>query len=733
MLSNIVQVDNIQVGTILTDVEQNTKNVVIAIVAGKCTLCKCDTTRLDISIVELDVILELQFEGKIVFEKVESVQIHIESLAGEVRASFENRKKFIEEVIQKFGPDYAFFVSRGNSDAFYNKIAVKYNINHVRCYYWLRVFFQSGLQFEALVDKRYFGNSKGKQFDYKIKTGRPSEFTGNKGIPLNGELREIFDEGIAVYKKARSKSISNVFTFILSKYFRRTYVIDGETQVAFLPEVELPTINQFYNHVRKNVSKEERDRIKTSIMEQRNNKRVSSGTATFDVLGPGYLLELDETEADCYLVASFDREKVISRAIVYIAVDVYSRMIVGVHVGFDNNSYIGFSNLMMSIIDDKKELCKRYNLEVNPGDSAECYSIDDIFPSEFCPANIRTDHGSEYISKAFEDFCNSFAINTSLPSVGMGSLKGTAESIFNELNAYVNNCCEKNGQVTKRHDSDHRKRAVLTIEEYTKMVLAFVLIHNQKCFPAFPLTKDMIDAGVPPIPVCIWKYGLANTVRPRPIMSKLKYLYALMKKGKARLTKSGICFKGLTYMDTSDKKLMIDMYRLERKRIPFEVRYDPRDMSHVYYSADDVIHCASFREADEASLSFKGMSEFEYDKYLQAKKEMIRKGKQNNIKLDIFLQEHNEAVIDDAKAVRKAEGISKVSSKNIAENRAIEKQNETKANKMANRDALRELIEKSDSSLITEDEAAKKLPQTQKKIEFNDQDESFWDDVAEEY
>ena len=52
---------------------------------------------------------------------------------------------------------------------------------------------------------------------------------------------------------------------------------------------------------------------------------------------------------------------------------------------------------------------------------------------------------------------------------------------------------------------------------------------------------------------------------------------------------------------------------------------------------------------------------------------------------------------------------------------------------MANRDALRELIEKSDSSLITEDEAAKKLPQTQKKIEFNDQDESFWDDVAEEY
>lgn len=553
MLSNIVQVDNIQVGTVLTDVEQNTKNVVIAIVAGKCTLCKCDTTRLDISIVELDVILELQFEGKIVFEKVESVKIHIENLAGEVRASFENRKKFIEEVIQKFGPDYSFFTNR-NDRSVLHELAMKYNIKGGRQYHWIRLFFQSGLQFEALVDKRYLGNSKGQQFDYKVKTGRPSEVIGNQGVPLNSELRGIFDEGIAVYKKGRSKSISNVFTFILSKYFRSTFVVDGKTQVALLPEVELPTIKQFYNHVRKNVSKEERDRIKTSIMEQRNNKRISSGTATFDVLGPGYLLELDETEADCYLVASFDREKVISRAIVYIAVDVYSRMIVGVHVGFDNNSYIGFSNLMMSIIDNKKELCNRYNLEVNPGDSVECYSIEDIFPSDFCPANIRTDHGSEYISKAFEDFCNSFAINTSLPSVGMGSLKGTVESIFNELNAYVNNCCEKNGQVTKRHDSDHRKRAVLTIEEYTKMVLAFVLIHNQKCFPAFPLTKDMIDAGVPPIPVCIWKYGLANTVRPRPIMSKLKYLYALMKKGKARLTKSGICFKGLTYMDTSDKK-----------------------------------------------------------------------------------------------------------------------------------------------------------------------------------
>lgn len=93
MSFNVAQFDNIHIGTGLVDVEQNTKHVVIAIVAGKCTLCKCDTTRLDISIVELDVILELQFEGKIVFEKVESVKIHIENLAGEVRASFENRKK----------------------------------------------------------------------------------------------------------------------------------------------------------------------------------------------------------------------------------------------------------------------------------------------------------------------------------------------------------------------------------------------------------------------------------------------------------------------------------------------------------------------------------------------------------------------------------------------------------------------------------------------------------------
>lgn len=184
MSFDVDQIDNIQIGTVLVDAEQKTKHVVIAIVAGKCTLCKCNSTRLDVSIIELDVILDLQFEGKIVLEKVEPVQIHIEKLPDKVRASFDNRKKFIEEVLNEFGPDYAFFVSRGNSDAFYNKIAVKYNINRVRCYYWLRVFFQSGLQFEALVDKRYLGNSKGKEFDYKTKTGRPSEFTGNKGIPL---------------------------------------------------------------------------------------------------------------------------------------------------------------------------------------------------------------------------------------------------------------------------------------------------------------------------------------------------------------------------------------------------------------------------------------------------------------------------------------------------------------------------------------------------------------------
>lgn len=141
-------------------------------------------------------------------------------------------------------------------------------------------------------------------------------------------------------------------------HFTKTELCNGVPTLVLLSEAERPTMRQFYYYANKQLTEQEKDVIKTSMQEQRNNKRLITSDSMFEVFGPGDMVEIDACEADVSLVSTFDPNKTIGRPIVYFMIDVFTRMILAVSVTFDNNSVLGITNLFLNLADDKLEYCK---------------------------------------------------------------------------------------------------------------------------------------------------------------------------------------------------------------------------------------------------------------------------------------------------------------------------------------------------------------------------------------
>lgn len=101
-----------------------------------------------------------------------------------------------------------------------------------------------------------------------------------------------------------------------------TELIDGVSSYILMPESERPTLGQFYYYAQKHLTKAEKDLIKTSAAEQRNNKRLLISDSLKDVYGPADMVEIDACEADVSLVSELDPDQAIGRPIVYFMIDV---------------------------------------------------------------------------------------------------------------------------------------------------------------------------------------------------------------------------------------------------------------------------------------------------------------------------------------------------------------------------------------------------------------------------
>lgn len=662
--------DNIllSVGDILTDTNKQSQYRIVAIVNDNVTLCEMHTTKFSLSIMDKNTIVLLLEDNQLIKEEDDPFVFNADDLPASYKEKFDLKKQMMIEIIKAYSPSFIDLNGK-KKDREAKAIMEKYGLN--RCSFWriCTAYFQSGLQDYSLVDSRYFGTNKGKSYEHTTKAGRHSEYI-DAGIIISDEVKKYFDEALKDYKSGRHKTIKSAFDKMNLLHFTKTVIVNGKPTIVLAPESERPTFRQFSYYFNKHLTNQEKDLIKTSALEQKNNKRLLLSDSLNGVQGPGDLVEIDACEADISLVSVLDPTKTVGRPIVYFMIDVYSRIILAASVAFDNNSILGLTNLFLNLADDKQEYCARYGIT---------YDNPQIWPSNIIPNRVRCDRGAEFRGKEFERICNELGIERILVLPGSGSMKGVVEQSFRQLHLNNNVHLEDHGLIQKRHDSDHHRSATLNIEEYTKMVISFILTHNQKCLETYPITKNMIENRIKPIPALLWKYGLNSCYTPRPIPSKEQYLFNLMTPINAKVTRKGITYKGLWYINPHDKKLAREMFDAGNKHVSFEARMDTRDVGYIYYLRNNKLAIATLNPMLNGNADYSGMTLKQYEDYLHGKNELLAEGRIHNEELSAFGYAINHSI------VKEADKQMLPDPKNIRESREIEKQAKSQSNKISKR------------------------------------------------
>ena len=644
----------IRVTDIIT-IEQ-TQYRVIGYRAGLFSLCEMNTKKLTIFLLPSKDLVKWATEGAARVEKSNSSNILLPDSEDE---NYLKKQALMRFIMQEYGPLYEKLYGKTTKTNL-KKTMEDLGIQRDAAWRAIRRFLQSGLDMAAIVDGRSLRSGKRNPYKYSKKTGHPTMNALGKGVPLTDEIRTYFDEAIKDFLIGRAKTKKDAYMTMIEKHFINEEKTPTGIRVSVLPDNLRPTLKQFLNYTRVRVPQEEIDKAKTSAREQRNNKRLLLSDNLQGVMGPGDLWEVDECEIDLSLVSVENPSVTVGRPIVYVMIDVYTRMIVAYSVAFDNNSVLGITNCFLNLLDDKQELCNRFGIQIGA----------DEWPSKILPLRLRSDYGAEYISHAMDTICCKLGVAKELVSPATGSLKGQVEQLFHQIHAAQNSLLEGKGLIEKRYDSNHHQEAILNIQEFEAVLLTYIVGHNRKYMEKYPLTKDMRQQNVEPRPIDLWKYGVSLNGSPRPITNEVMFRHSLLLPVKASVGRAGITFKGLFYINLQDEALLRDMYLASthgKKKLE-SACIDPRNIGHLYYIREGKLMTASLNYKKTGMKEYEGMTLSEYNALHNKKKDDDAIGRETNLQMDIAIRDRQAKIVSEAQKRHLSP-----STENLRANRAAEK------------------------------------------------------------
>ena len=644
----------IRVTDIIT-IEQ-TQYRVIGYRAGLFSLCEMNIQKLNILLYSANDLLSWVQDGSVRVEKAFRPE---ERMPAHESIEYQKRKKLLHFVVQNYGPMYENLCSKIPKPELY-ALAKDLNILPNTMWRTIRKFLQSGFDMIAVADGRSMRTGKRAAYSHIKKAGRPPENSLGKGIPLTDEVKAHFEEATRNFLSGRVTSKKAAYGDMIRRHYTYKEETSEGIRICILPENQRPTLVQFENYSRAKISQEQLDEAKTSAREQRNNKRLLLSDNLQGVMGPGDLWEVDECEIDLSLVSVENPSVTVGRPIVYVMIDVYTRMILAYSVAFDNNSVLGITNCFLNLLDDKQELCNRFGIQIGANE----------WPSKILPLRLRSDYGAEYISHAMDTICCKLGVAKELVSPATGSLKGQVEQLFHQIHAAQNSLLEGKGLIEKRYDSNHHQEATLNIQEFEAVLLTYIVGHNRKYMEKYPLTKDMRQQNVEPRPIDLWKYGVSLNGSPRPITNEVMFRHSLLLPVKASVGRAGITFKGLFYINLQDEALLRDMYLASthgKKKLE-SACIDPRNIGHLYYIREGKLMTASLNYKKTGMKEYEGMTLSEYNALHNKKKDDDAIGRETNLQMDIAIRNRQAKIVSEAQKRHLSP-----STENLRANRAAEK------------------------------------------------------------
>ncbi len=542
---------------------------------------------------------------------------------------------------------------------------------HTDIYKKMRWYWQGGQRPNALLPR--YGNcgAKGQERTAKTgKLGRPTK-PGVTRLTVTPAVRKIFQVAVdRWYASGKKFNLQKAYDKMIEEFFCEK-LYDQVTKSVKRPYKEstltegLPTPAQFKYWLRKDNNELAIKRKRVSPRNYDKDMRGLLGTSNSEVWGPGARFQIDATILDVYLVSRFDRTKIIGRPVLYVVIDVYSRMIVGMYVGIEGPSWVTAMMALTNCVEDKVAYCAKYGIVIDKED----------WPCHHLPAKLLGDRG-EIAGKTIDNLVNQYQVEVENTASYRADWKGIVEQRFRILPAnfkpFVDGYIETDFQIRGGHD--YRLDAVLDLDQITAILIQCVLYNNNwHDLKNYDKDYDLAKANIPNVPLELWNWGINNKsgrLRTFPVQD---VKYCLMVDGTASVTEFGIKFKGNYYTcPTAMQEQWFDTARQNGRR-KMGVKYDPRDMDEIFFrNADGQIESC---QKLERSRAYVGFSDWEIGQALQIAGQTEHDHQPGKKTALYELNGNIELIVDTARQMKPdVQHLSKVErTKNIQVNRGVEK------------------------------------------------------------
>ncbi len=468
-----------------------------------------------------------------------------------------------------------------------NEAARKHGVTVKTVYKYLRKFWQRGKIKNSLLPDYENSGAAGKERKAgEQKRGQPRRYAFDSkigvGINVDESIKKIFRVAISkFYHNPKETSLATAYDLMLKEYFAEDFYFEGNARKSILVSQEQkPTFRQFRYWFEK-----EQDIKKTHLSRGGARKyalesRALLSSSTAEVYGPGSRYQIDATVADIYLVSRYNRNWIIGRPVVYLIVDVFSRMVVGIDVGLEGPSWIGAMMALANAAADKVTFCREYGISIAEEDWA-CHHLPDA---------ILGDRG-EMESRMVEALIANLNVRIENAAPYRGDLKGIVERHFCTIHQKVKPFLP--GYVipdaNKRLGKDYRLDAKLDIYQFTEIIIHCALHHNNgQYLESYDRDATLVSEDVPAIPVELWKWGIKNRSGRLRAFPEDTVKLNLMPTDSARIAEDGIRFKKMRYScEKAIRENWFERARIKKRTEQIEISYDPRNTNYLYIKSQD--------------------------------------------------------------------------------------------------------------------------------------------------
>lgn len=484
------------------------------------------------------VIVRLITISTISIEEVETNIIHTVSIDQVKPFETRNDKSYSDQVESLSDKDWIraksrfeiikdLLEDRGNLDLVKEKSS-QHNVSVPTLYRWIKMYDETGLVSSLAGRKKTGGVGKSR---------------------LSKVQDEIINDKIhSIYLTGSRKSISKTIR---------------EIQMSCLDlGVKAPHPNTIRNRI-KNISEEERIRKRIGYQEAKYKFSPIKGHfpgAKF----PLSVVQIDHTPVDLILVDEYYR-KPYKRPWLTVAIDVYSRMVLGFYLSFEAPGALGTGICIANSILPKEMWLERIGVNVE----WPCWGIMD---------KIHVDNAKEFRGKMLKKTCDNYGIDIEFRPIGAPHWGGHVERLLGTFSKEIHNLPGTTfSSEAERKNYKSEEKSAFTLGEFEKWLTVYItkIYHkrNHSSLGMSPLekyqegilgTSELPGKGVPP--------RINNERKTRidflPFVERTVQEY-------------GIVIDHIYYYSDVLRPYIHD--QKDKKKIKHLFKRDPRDISLVYF------------------------------------------------------------------------------------------------------------------------------------------------------